>query len=598
MQEVAASTAASIPSTTASDIRAIAITAQGDGCWLVDEHGQPTGPAILWNDARAASLVEAWRDAGAVDAAFRISGSVAYAGLLSAILPWLERHAPERLERARWALSCNGWLFAQLTGLLAVELSDASNPFSDVNAGVYSQKVLTLFNARHHAGLLPPVAPGAGVTGRLGKQAAAQLGLQAGLPVVMAPYDIVCTAYGAGAARPGEACVILGTTICAEVITTSLDLTGPPVGTTVALGTGRFLRAMPTLTGCEALEWAAHTLGLSGIPALDELAAESEAGIELRGEMPRAAAGVFFLPYLSPAGERSPFLAPEARGSFHGLTLTTTRGDMARSVYDGLCFAIRECLEAAAGDAIHEIRVCGGGAASDYWCQTIADVLAMPVLRSREMQNGARGAHLFALAATGEIRSVDECIARYFAAGELPALNRAALALGATPLVVYPLTGRGERYPFAAPAAEGFMLGEPVSAADRFCATLQGIALIERLSFAALRQIGAETNGLLTISGGATKSEVLNQMRADIMERELRVPKVTEGAFGMAMLAASAGSSLAEMAERMVRIERTIAPRHGFAPFAKQYAALVRELAARGWLPEPLAAFALQEVSA
>ncbi len=197
-------------------------------------------------------------------------------------------------------------------------------------------------------------------------------------------------------------------------------------------------------------------------------------------------------------------------------------------------------------------------------------------------------------------------IARDFAADELPALNRAALELGATPLVVYPLTGRGERYPFAAPDAEGFMLGEPAprtrtrpaAAADHFCATLQGIAFIERLSFAALRQIGAETNGLLTISGGATKSEALNQMRADIMERELSVPAVTEGAFGMAMLAASAGSSFAEVTERMVRIERTIMPRRGFAPFAEQYAVLVRELAARGWLPASLAAFALQEVSA
>ncbi len=75
------------------------------------------------------------------------------------------------------------------------------------------------------------------------------------------------------------------------------------------------------------------------------------------------------------------------------------------------------------------------------------------------------------------------------------------------------------------------------------------------------------------------------------------IPAVTEGAFGMAMLAASANAPLAEVTERMVRIERTIAPRRGFAPFAGQYEALVRELAAREWLPERLAAFALEEGS-
>ena len=188
-------------------------------------------------------------------------------------------------------------------------------------------------------------------------------------------------------------------------------------------------------------------------------------------------------------------------------------------------------------------------------------------------------------------------IARDFPAEDLPALNRAALEHGATPLVVYPLIGKGERYPFHAPAAEGFSLGKERSTVDRFCATLQGIAFLERLSFAALRQIGAETDGVLTMSGGATKSEALNQMRSDVMEREFMIPAVTEGAFGMAMLAASANAPLAEVTERMVRIERTIAPRRGFAPFAGQYEALVRELAAREWLPERLAAFALEEGS-
>ena len=415
-----AACAASSAGSLALTIHAIATTAQGDGCWLVDADSRPAGNAILWNDARAASLAEAFRDAGAAEAAFRISGSVAYAGLPSAILPWLEQHGPEQLGRARWLLSCNGWLFAQLTGLIRAELSDASNPFSDVVAGAYSPEVLALLHAQRFAHLLPPMVNTAGVTGRLRAQAAAELGLQPGLPVVMAPYDIVCTAYGAGAAGPGEACIILGTTLSAEVITTSLPLSGPPAGTTVALGTGRFLRAMPTLTGCEALEWAAHLLALPGMEALEQLAAERALAVAEgeRSAARHAAREVFFLPYLSPAGERSPFLAPDARGSFHGLTLATTRGELAHSVYEGLCFALRECLLAAAGAMPPTVRVCGGGAASDHWCQTLADVLAVPVLRSRETENGARGAHLFALAAMGHTASVDEGLSRYTSEGQ------------------------------------------------------------------------------------------------------------------------------------------------------------------------------------
>ena len=187
-------------------------------------------------------------------------------------------------------------------------------------------------------------------------------------------------------------------------------------------------------------------------------------------------------------------------------------------------------------------------------------------------------------------------IARDFAGEDLDSLNQEAIELGPTPLVMYPLIGHGERYPFAAPTAHAFSLGEVQSTADRFRATLQGIAFVERLCFSALRHIGAQTEGLLTISGGATRSEALNQMRADVMERELSIPHVTEGAFGMAMLAAAANSSLTEVTGRMARIDRVIAPRRGFAQYAVQYSALVRELTARGWLPEPLAAFALKEV--
>ena len=394
--------AASLPATLQDEIRGVALTAQGDGCWLVDAQGRPTGNAILWNDGRAAQIVENWRNAGAIEQAFRISGSVTYAGLPNAILAWLHRHQPERAEAARWALSCNGWLFARMTGRFAADLSDASNPFSDVRAGVYSGEAIALYSADRDTALLPPVLAAAGV---LQEAAAATLGLRARLPVVMAPYDIVSTAYGAGASEPGQACVILGTTICAEIITASLDLTGAPAGTTIALDRGLFLRAMPTLTGCEALQWAADTLGLGGIPALDELAL----GVAGSGGNP------FFLPYLSPAGERSPFLARDACGSFHGLTLETARAQIARSVYEGLSFVIRECLQAAGDEALHEVRVCGGGARSDFWCQMIADVLGVRVVRSGGSEHGARGAHLYALAATGETASIAEGVARFVA---------------------------------------------------------------------------------------------------------------------------------------------------------------------------------------
>lgn len=176
-------------------------------------------------------------------------------------------------------------------------------------------------------------------------------------------------------------------------------------------------------------------------------------------------------------------------------------------------------------------------------------------------------------------------IAKEFAASDLDALNYAAEIAGPTPLVVYPLASKGERFPFAVPEATGFTLGTPTSVEEKYRGVLQGIAMLERLSFDLLRQMGAPTHGRFTISGGAVKSDALNQMRADVLERELAVPAVTESAFGMAVLAASTYSSMKEATQRMVRIDRTITPKHAFSEYADQYDTFVQELDRRGWLP-------------
>ena len=386
-------------------VEGIVCTAQGDGAWLVDANGRPTGPAVLWNDGRAAEIVERWRTGGALDAGFRLSGSVTYPGLPNAIWRWLAVHAPERLERARWSLTCNGWLHLRLTGDVRADISDASNPFFDVRARGYSAELLRLFQAEPQAHLLPPVSELP--RGSLLTEVAALLGLRPEIPVLMAPYDIAATATGCGSVEAGEGCLILGTTICAEVIVRDPELGRAPAGTTLALlpgaaGERLYLRAMPTLTGCEALDWTASALRIASLYDLSALAEDATWG----------AANLVFLPYLSPAGERSPFLAPAARGSLHGLSLEHGRAEIARAVFEGLSFVICDCLAAATVIAPRRLTVCGGGSRSDLWCQLIADICGCEVLRPEASETGARGAFFYALVATGAASSLKDAVAR------------------------------------------------------------------------------------------------------------------------------------------------------------------------------------------
>jgi erythritol kinase (D-erythritol 1-phosphate-forming) len=377
----------------------VAITAQGDGCWLVSSDGRPTGPAILWNDARAASIVDAWTREGRAATAFTTNGSAAASGLPHAILTWLRAHDPGRLDRSSALLTCGGWIFSRMTGELVAEESDASAPFMDLRARAYSPDLLALFGLEGARRLLPGIAscPVAGLT----PDAAGALGLPSGTPVVMAPYDIAATALGVGAAESGQACGILGTTLCTEVVVGSPVLDGPPTGITIALP-GGYLRAFPTFAGTEVVQWTCRLLGLSAPAELGELALLSEPG----------AGGLAFLPYLSPAGERAPFSDPLARGGLLGLSFEHGREHVARAVLEGLTMVIRDCL-AATGAAPTELRVCGGGSASAAWLGLIADVTGLPVRRSADAEVGARGAYLVGLAATGAAPSVASAAARH-----------------------------------------------------------------------------------------------------------------------------------------------------------------------------------------
>ncbi|MBM7442764.1 FGGY-family carbohydrate kinase [Streptomyces sp. HB132] len=371
----------------------VAVTGQGDGAWLVDDRMRPTGPAVLWNDGRAADLVTGWERDGTLERAFRICGSRLSTGMPNAVLAWMREHDPDRTRRSRHLLTCGGWLFLKLTGEAAVDESEASAPFLDIGRRTWSEELFELYGVEWARDLLPPLRDDDHRVTPLSSTATAETGLPAGIPVVLAPYDICATAIGSGAVSTGRACTVLGTTLSTEIVTDSARcvLTDEPVGITVTLGVpGHYLRAFPTMSGGDMLHWGARLLGLT---SATDLMALAERGAE-------NTAGVRFLPYVSSAGERAPFFDPGARGSLSGLSLDSGREDVARAVVEGVTMAIRDCLAASAATP-ELLTLSGGGARSPYWTQLIADVVGLPVAIPADTETGARGAWLTGMVATG-----------------------------------------------------------------------------------------------------------------------------------------------------------------------------------------------------
>jgi D-ribulokinase len=176
-----------------------------------------------------------------------------------------------------------------------------------------------------------------------------------------------------------------------------------------------------------------------------------------------------------------------------------------------------------------------------------------------------------------------------FGGRDLDELGRRAAAYERTRVLAYPLVSRGERFPFAAPDAEAFMIGTPSGPGEHAAALLQGLALVERLCFEQLARLGAPADGELSLTGGATRNRAWCQLRGDALGRCVRLPAQTESAFGMAILAAAAhgGEPVADVARRMSRTQAVLHPRGSMrAHLDEQYARFVGELERRGWLAD------------
>lgn len=182
-------------------------------------------------------------------------------------------------------------------------------------------------------------------------------------------------------------------------------------------------------------------------------------------------------------------------------------------------------------------------------------------------------------------------LSRDFSPADFAELERQATTYEPAGCVTYPLVSVGERFPFRRLDAGRLDLGTPRDDADRFAAILQGVGYVQRLCLDHLRTLGAKVADRVTVTGGAARSAYWTQLMADILRREVAVPRYSEGALGMAVLAASTEHGLSAAAARMTGLATVYQPRA--AVFDEPYARLVTALHEKGWIDIRLATAAL-----
>ena len=316
-------------------------------------------------------------------------GSPAVTGFAATTLAWLLEHEADVMAQACYVLQPKDWLRAALGGGLATDPSDASGTLLfDVVSGGWSDAAKSWLGL--DPSLLPEVRPSTDQVGAVRLPGSAEE-----IACVVGGADTACALAGLGlGAGEGFVAVGSGAQVVRVMATPHLDetLRTHTFATAGAPGAGWYRIGAVQSSGLSltaALSWFGATI--------DEAAAALGQGV--------AADDPVFVPYLS--GERTPFMDPTMRGSWHGLTLSTGRPAMLRSVLEGVAQAVALGVEAvqAAGDPLPDVvPLVGGGTHDPAFRQLLADASGLRLAVTDAPDSAVVGAALLAAGRTAHPR--------------------------------------------------------------------------------------------------------------------------------------------------------------------------------------------------
>lgn len=353
---------------------------------------RPLRPAILWNDQRAlaecAVLLDRCPDIG-----LRTNGTPD-PGITAPKLMWLARHEPEAFGRARMLMLTKDYVRLALTGEVASDPTDAGGTqLLDCRSGQWDPALCNLvgWDPAH----LPPLLNAWEAAGGLRRDLAARWGLRAGLPVACGAGDNMGSTLGAGAARPGDAVLTIGTSGVSCIVDSQFH-PGPSraILTSAHAAPDTFLSMGVVMSATAALDWTARIGGVG--------AAELAASAEAFAQTGRLEDAPVFLPCLT--GIRTPFNRPDMTGRIDGLHPGVSHAMLGYAVLEGVAFQFADCVAAQREVGVVPTRflAVGGGTRSPLWVRLLASALNEAIeLPSGADIAGPAGAARLAMVAAG-----------------------------------------------------------------------------------------------------------------------------------------------------------------------------------------------------
>lgn len=376
----------------------IGFSGQMHGLVALDADNKVLRPAILWCDQRTQVQCDAIMAHFGREGLLNTVSNQALTGFTAPKLLWMKDNEPNLFNAIRHILLPKDYIRFKLTGLYATDYSDASGMLLlNVQQKKWSSKMCDFIGISEDQ--LPVLVESFATTGSVSDTAKQELGLSGLIHVVGGAGDQAAGAIGTGAVEEGVLSVTLGTS--GVLFAPHSDFT---VDQTMRLhafahANGHYHSMGVMLSAASCIKWWSETVNPE--ISLEQLLEEAKA-------IPTNEQMVLFLPYLM--GERTPYADPNARGTFIGLSPTTTRGHLTRAILEGVAFGLKDSLQIlqSLDLPIKEIRVIGGGSKNSFWLELLATIFEAPLFRIHTEQGGALGAAILAAVGAGAYNSVEE----------------------------------------------------------------------------------------------------------------------------------------------------------------------------------------------
>ena len=383
-----------------AEVKGIGCGGQMHGLVALDGEDNVLRPAILWNDGRTADEVDYLNGEVGKERLSALTANIAFAGFTAPKLLWMKKHEPELFARIAKIMLPKDYINYKLTGVHCCDYSDASGMLLlDVEHKCWSKEMLDICGIREDQ--MPRLFESFEVVGTLCAHVAEQLGLPADVKVVAGAGDNAAAAVGTGTVGEGACNISLGTS---GTIFISSDRFGVDPNNALhafahADGAWHLMGCMLSAASCN--KWLCEEI----LKTSDFAAEQTDITDDKLGRNP-----VYFLPYLM--GERSPINDTDARGTFLGLSMDTSRSDLVQAVLEGVAFAIRDSFEVAKslGIDIRRSKLCGGGAKSPLWRKMIANVLNIALDIPQTEEGPGYGGAMLAMVGCGVYDSVQGAV--------------------------------------------------------------------------------------------------------------------------------------------------------------------------------------------